>query len=58
MRLIDSLTGHAARIALDEHPTSYRRTPDATFVLCEVTDPAGPVSVHAIDLRDLQVVVS
>lgn len=58
MKLIDSLTGHPARIALDEHPTSYRRTPDATYVLCEVTDPAGPVGLYAIDTRDLQVVAS
>lgn len=58
MRLIDRITGHPARIALDEHPTSYWHTTGGSYVLCEVTDPAGPVSVHAIDLRDLQVVVS
>lgn len=55
MRLIDRLTGHEARLALDDHPTGYTRTGDVTFVLCELTDPDGPVRLYAIDTQDLVV---
>lgn len=59
LRLVDRLTGHDARIALDGHPTSYRQTSaDCTFVMVELTDPEGVVGLYAIDTRDLLVVAA